>query len=124
MKLTTEKIKQLIREEITHLMNEGTPRNYVGKGEISFNNADIRFFAYSKGSLDTDQIDPHAPTSLAGHYHVKRNPIPTAGNTGALYNTIHNLRHGAQAEPTSEEYVVGIEDRKLVASLKNSNDIE
>ena len=121
MKLTTARLKKLIREEMQKL-NEAVPTGFAKKGVITYNNDKLMYYIFEKGTYDTEDIEGLSQSPRFGHYRVNDKK---AGQkiTGALYLQIDQIVQNDPDLDGSYEYVVGITDEKVYKKLLASNDI-
>ena len=122
MKLTTERLKRLIREEIQKI-SEAVPRPYLQTGEVYYSQGKMSYFVFPKGQPSMYGVEGFAPESLGGHYRVDAKRDKTVPQ-GGLYLAIDALIRKKNPQDQNEyDYVVGIEDRELFDRLKASKDI-
>tara|TARA_R110002126_G_scaffold46064_1_gene129903 strand:+ start:112 stop:459 length:348 start_codon:yes stop_codon:yes gene_type:complete len=111
MKLTIEKIKRLIKEELKK-MTEATPRTSV-KGKVNFGGNNLRFYVYEKDIASGANVEGFKGEGGVGHYMVERG--------SKLYNEIAKKYKNSKS---SDEYVVGLERRETVEKLLAANEIK
>tara|TARA_R110000751_G_scaffold175272_1_gene281480 strand:+ start:603 stop:950 length:348 start_codon:yes stop_codon:yes gene_type:complete len=111
MKLTIEKIKRLIKEELKK-MTEATPRTSV-KGKVNFGGNNLRFYVYEKDIASRANVEGFKGEGGVGHYMVERG--------SKLYNEIAKKYKNSKS---SDEYVVGLERRETVEKLLAANEIK
>ena len=121
MKLTTARLKKLIREEMQKL-NEAIPARFTKKGVIAYNNDKLMYYIFEKGSYDTEDIEGLSQSPRFGHYRVNDKK---AGQkiTGALYLQIDQIVQNDPELDGSYDYVVGVTDKKIYQRLLSGNDI-
>ena len=111
MKLTTERLKKLIREEIENI-KEATPST-KNKGTMDYNGHKIRYYVYPLDVATRDNVSGFQGEGLVGHYRVQKG------------SNLHQAIAADYANSSPKDvYTVGLEDKKLVSTLINNKDIK
>jgi lipopolysaccharide export LptBFGC system permease protein LptF len=121
MKLTTQRLKNLIREEIQKL-TEKVSRNFVRRGKISYDSGEYTYYVFIKGEKNLNKlsdIDVSGPQSKAnpiGHYRVKKN----INDPDSLWNAIKDQEENKHGEfKVPHMFVVGSDDKVKVDKIKD-----
>ena len=123
MKLTTARLKKLIREELEKI-SEAIPKSYSQTGEVHYSKGKMVYFVFPKGKPSKFDVEGYVGESLAGHYRVNAKRDTKTVPQGGLYLAIDALIRKKNPQDQNEyDYVVGIEDKKLFNRLKASKDI-
>lgn len=121
MKLTTERLKRLIREEIEKL-TEKVSRNFVRRGKISYQSGEYTYYVFIKGEKGLTQLDkievsgPQSEANPIGHYRVENN----INERDSLWNAIKDQeekKHGEFKMPYM--FVVGSDDKVKIDKIKD-----
>ena len=111
MKLTTERLKKLIREEIENI-KEATPST-KNKGNIDYNGNKIRYYVYPVDVATKDNVSGFQGEGLIGHYRVQKG------------SKLHQAIAADYANSSPKDvYTIGLEDKELVSTLINNNEIK
>jgi len=123
MKLTTETLKKLIREEIQKI-SEAIPKSYSQTGEIQYSKGKLNYYVFPQGQPNKFDVEGYAAGSLAGHYRVNAKRDSKFIPQGRLYLAIDGLiRKKDPQDQNKYDYVVGIEDKDMLKKLEISQDI-
>lgn len=121
MKLTTARLKRLIREEMQKL-NEAVPTGFVKKGVITYNNDKMMYYIFEKGTYDTEDVEGLSQSPRFGHYRVNDKKVGKQ-ITGALYLQIDQIVKNDPKLEGSYDYVVGVTKEEVYQKLLNNKDI-
>lgn len=121
MKLTTKRLKKLIKEEMKKL-NEALPASFVDRGFIDYKNHKLRYYIFVKGSYNIEDIEGLSQSPVFGHYRVNDKKAGTS-KTGALYLKIDQIVQNNPDLNDDYEFVVGITKQEAYDDLLNSGDI-
>ena len=121
MKLTTTRLKKLIREEIEKL-NEKVSRNFVRRGRINYQGGEYSYYVFIKGQKGLKKISdikvsgPQSKDNPIGHYRVKNN----VNDPNSLWNAIKDQEENKHGKfKTQHMFVVGSDDKVKVDKIKN-----
>ena len=121
MKLTTARLKKLIREEMQKL-NEAVPTGFVKKGVITYDKDKLMYYVFEKGSYNTEDIEGLSQSPRFGHYRVNDKKVGKEV-TGGLHLQIDQIVQNDPKLDGSYDYVVGITKEKVYQKLLANNDI-
>ena len=111
MKLTTARLKKLIREEIEKI-EEATPST-KNKGTFEYNGHRIRYYVYPVDVAKKDNVSGFQGDSIIGHYRVQKG--------SNLYQAI--AKDYTNSSP-SDVYTIGLENREIADILIKNKDIK
>ena len=121
MKLTTTRLKKLIREEIEKL-NEKVSRNFVRRGRINYQGGEYSYYVFIKGQKGLKKISdikvsgPQSKDNPIGHYRVKNK----VNDPNSLWNAIKDQEENKHGKfKTQHMFVVGSDDKVKVDKIKN-----
>ena len=121
MKLTTARLKKLIREEMQKL-NEAVPTGFVKKGVIKYGDDKIMYYVFEKGSYDTEDIEGLSQSPRFGHYRVNDKKVGKEAS-GGLHLQIDQIIQNDPKLDGSYDYVVGVTKEKVYQKLLANKDI-
>lgn len=121
MKLTTTRLKKLIREEVKKL-NEKVSRNFVRRGKINYQGGEYSYYVFIKGQKGLKKISdikvsgPQSKDNPIGHYRVKNK----VNDPDSLWNTIKDQEESEHGKfKTQYMFVVGSDDKVKVDKIKS-----
>lgn len=125
MKLTTEKIKQLVKEEYDKL-TEATPDTFYTRGvvEIGFSKKNSKnkikkklpYFVYKSGNLEQKDVEGFVGEGAVGHYRVETGTF--------LHQKITSLEKSKPNYNQTDLYVIAIDDKKVLNVLLSTKNIK
>lgn len=121
MKLTTARLKKLIREEIEKL-NEKVSRNFVRRGQIKYEGGEYTYYVFIKGQNGLKKLSdikvsgPQSKDNPIGHYRVKNK----VNDPDSLWNAIKDQEEQTHGKfKTQYMFVVGSDDKVKVDKIKS-----
>ena len=111
MKLTTARLKKLIREEMENI-EEATPST-KNKGEIEYQGHRVRYYVYPVNVAKRDNVVGFQGKGIIGHYRVQKG--------SNLYQAI--AADYANSSP-NDVYTIGLENREIASILIKNNEIK
>jgi|TARA_R100000908_G_C3750100_1_gene144740 lipopolysaccharide export LptBFGC system permease protein LptF len=121
MKLTTERIKKLIREEINNL-NEKVSRNFVRRDKVKYEDGEYTYYVFIKDQSGLKKLSdikvsgPQSKDNPIGHYRVKNK----VNDPDSLWNAIKDQEESKHGKfKTQHMFVVGSDDKVKVDKIKS-----
>jgi hypothetical protein len=121
MKLTTERLKRLIREELEKI-NEMVSRNFVRRGKINYEGEEYTYYVFIKGEKGLKKLSdikvsgPQSEANPIGHYRVKTK----INEPDSLWNAIKDQEEDKYGKfETQHMFVVGSDDVVKVDKIKS-----
>ena len=125
MKLTTARLKRLIREEMQKL-NEAVPTGFVKRGLIEYGEEGeedkIMYYVFEKGTYDSEDIEGLSQSPRFGHYRVNDKKVGKEA-TGGLHLQIDQIVQNDPQLDGDYDYVVGVTKEEVYQKLLANNDI-
>ena len=130
MKLTTAKIRELIREELQKI-NEYITNKYIRKGKIIFNGTEYVYYVFiegdkglkSKGNVKAGPPDNLKATSYIGHARVSEN----LNDPKSLWNKIKDQEEAKNGKFTkAHTFVIGYDESSYtsIQALRTAGEIQ